>query len=134
MNFFIQVEPPTVTAQEKKITCRNGKPIVYDSKEIKAARQLFISLLRPHAPKEPLTGPVLLSVSWHFKPTGRHASGDWKITRPDTDNLQKLFKDCMTAAGFWKDDAQVCAEYVFKLWSSVPGINVGVERIEDRRE
>ena len=30
-----------------------------------------------------------------------------EVTKPDTDNLQKLLKDCMTKCGFWKDDAQV---------------------------
>ena len=38
--------------------------------------------------------------------TGISWDGEYRTTKPDTDNLQKLLKDCMTATGFWTDDAQ----------------------------
>ena len=47
-----------------------------------------------------------------------------KITRPDTDNLNKLLKDVMTDMGFWKDDALICTELIMKLYSDEPGILV----------
>ena len=54
------------------------------------------------------------------------------MTRPDTDNLQKLLKDCMTRVGFWNDDAQVCREEVTKRWSrQAPGIAIKVVSIDD---
>ena len=62
-----------------------------------------------------MEGPVALTVDWRFL-TKTHPEGAWRITRPDTDNLQKLLKDCMTASGFWRDDAQVCREEVTKRW------------------
>ena len=53
------------------------------------------------------------------------------MTRPDTDNLQKLLKDCMTRCGFWKDDAQVVREIVEKRWSDEPtGIFVEIKSLE----
>ena len=52
-------------------------------------------------------------------------------TKPDTDNLQKLFKDCMTKLGFWKDDARVASEIAEKFWSEVVGIYVRVEEWDD---
>ena len=55
--------------------------------------------------------------------------GQWKITPPDTDNLIKLFKDCMTRTGWWLDDAQVCSEITEKFYADRPGIYVRVERI-----
>ena len=61
--------------------------------------------------------------------TGNHKDGEYKLTRPDTDNLQKLFKDCMTKVGFWKDDAIVCSEHIEKFYNSVTGIWVLVETI-----
>jgi len=39
------------------------------------------------------------------------------------EQMQKLLKDCMTAVGFWEDDAQVCSELVEKRW--VRGIRFG---------
>lgn len=50
--------------------------------------------------------------------------------KPDTDNLQKLLKDCMTARGFWKDDAQVASEICEKFWAERPGIYICVEELK----
>lgn len=130
MNFYLEMEPPTVTAQMHKVTVRHGKPAFYDTVQLKQARAQFLAALKPEAPAEPLGGPVALTVSWHF-PTKSHRDGAWRVTRPDTDNLEKLLKDCMTAAGFWKDDAQVCVENVSKRWSRLrPGIGITVEELK----
>ena len=67
---------------------------------------------------------------WCF-PKGRHRDGEYRVTRPDTDNLQKLLKDCMTQAGFWKDDAQVASELCEKFWAETPGIYIRISRWED---
>ena len=101
----------------------------YESGRLKEARQMFCDALRPHRPAEPLEGPVRLHVTWLF-PTKSHRTGEWRITRPDTDNLQKLLKDCMTDTGFWHDDAQVCVECIGKMWTrSDPGIQILVSEI-----
>ena len=78
-----------------------------------------------------LAGAVRLLVKWCF-PRGQHEDGEYRTTRPDTDNLQKLLKDCMTAVGFWRDDAQVSSEIVEKFWAEVPGIYVCMEQINAR--
>ena len=57
-------------------------------------------------------------------------NGQYKTTKPDIDNLQKLLKDCMTDLGYWKDDAQVASEIAEKFWSDVVGIYVLVEELE----
>lgn len=67
-------------------------------------------------------------VKWLF-PKGRHRDGEYRTTKPDTDNLQKLLKDCMTVAGFWKDDALVCSEIVEKFWAGTSGIWIRVEEV-----
>lgn len=52
--FFMAMEDvPTVTAQEHKVTVRNGKPIFYDPPEIKNAKQKLLSNLQRHVPSEP---------------------------------------------------------------------------------
>ncbi len=131
MKFFLAMDPPTVTAQMHKVTVRNGKPAFYDTVQLKNARAQFMAALIPEAPVDPLEGPVLLSVLWAFR-TKTHKHDSFRITRPDTDNLQKLLKDCMTASGFWKDDAQVCVEIVTKRWTrEMPGILIAVEALEN---
>lgn len=130
-NFFIPMIPPTVTHQEKKISVKNGKPIVYEPPELKDARNKLSAHLARFAPKKPFEGAVRLMVKWCFPVTAKHSNGEYKTTKPDTDNLQKLLKDVMTTLGFWQDDALVCSEIVEKFYSDVSGIYIVVERLGD---
>lgn len=128
IEFFLAMIPPTVTHQEKKISVRQGKPVVYEPEDLKAARQKLRAYLGRHRPEAPMEGGVRLLVKWCF-PRGRHRDGEYRITKPDTDNLQKLLKDCMTAEGFWQDDAQVASEICEKFWAETPGIYIRVEAL-----
>lgn len=126
LEFFMPMNPPTVTHQEKKWRVVKGKPVSYEPPELADARQKLRAHLAKHRPEQPIPCGVCLVVKWCF-PRGKHRDGDYRITRPDTDNLQKLLKDCMTAEGFWKDDALVACEIVEKFWAEVPGIYIRVE-------
>ncbi len=130
IQFFMAMIPPTVTAQEHQVTVRNGKPFIYDTPEIKNARDKLTAHLAKHKPKEPYSVGVRLIVKWLF-PKGRHKNGEYRITKPDTDNLQKLLKDCMTKSGFWKDDALVASEIAEKFRSDVSGIYIHIEELEE---
>ncbi len=121
--------PPTCTHQEKQVRVVNGKPRFYDPPEVKAAREKLRAHLAKHKPKEPYQCGVRLVVKWLF-PKGKQPDGCYRTTRPDTDNLQKLLKDCMTAEGFWKDDALVCSEIAEKFWAETPGIWIRIEPVE----
>ena len=129
LEFFMPVIPPTATHQEKKVRMAGGRPVFYDPPEVQAARSKLTDYLAGHRPDRPLEGGIRLLVKWCF-PRGKHRDGEYRITRPDTDNLQKLLKDCMTAAGFWKDDAQVASEICEKFWAEVPGLYICLEQIE----
>lgn len=123
--------PPTVTAQEKGIAVgKDGKPRLYDPPALAKARADFCAKLERHAPDAPFEGPVCLRVMWLYnRADGRTG---WKDTRPDTDNLQKLLKDCMTRMRFWIDDAQVAREVVGKLWvNTLPRVRISVTPLED---
>ena len=131
MNFFIATNPPTSTAQMKQVRVVKGKPIFYDPPAVKEARSVLSAHLAVHKPSKPLTGPISLRVLWLFPKGKKHRNGEWRITKPDTDNLQKLLKDCMTRCGFWKDDAQVVREIAEKRWSDDPcGIYSEIEELE----
>lgn len=128
LEFFMPMCPPTATHQEQAVRVVNGRPVFYDPPELKTAREKLTAHLAPHRPERPLEGAVRLLAKWCF-PRGKHADGEYRVMRPDTDNLQKLLKDCMTTAGFWGDDAQVASEICEKFWAQVPGIYVCVEEI-----
>lgn len=132
MKFFLAIDPPTATAQEKQVAIVRGRPIFYDPAPVKAAKRLLTVHLRCHKPEKPLTGPLALSTIWLFPKGKSHKNGEWRVTRPDTDNLQKMLKDCMTKCGFWKDDAQVVREAVEKRWSDDPtGIYIEIQKLEE---
>lgn len=102
---------------------------MYDSAEIKATKAKFIAYLAQHKPDAPYTCGVRLIVKWCF-PRGKHKDGEYKTTKPDTENLLKLLKDCMTHCGFWKDDALVASEINEKFWAEITGIWIRVEELE----
>ena len=126
--FFMAMVPPTCTHQEKKVAVQNGKPVFYEPPELKSARQKLTGHLYKHRPVHPYQVGIRLTAIWCF-PRGRHDDGEYRLTKPDTDNLQKLLKDCMTLCGFWKDDALVASELVEKFWAEKPGIYIRVEEL-----
>lgn len=124
MEFFLPMIPPTCTYQEKQVRVVRGRPVFYDPPAVREARGKLLAHLARFSPERPLAGPVELAAKWCFPLCGGHLNGDYRISRPDTDNLQKLLKDCMTAAGFWMDDAQVASEVCEKFWAAVPGLYI----------
>ena len=133
IEFFMPMIPPTATHQEKKWRVVKGKPVSYDPPEVVAARSKLTDHLAGHRPEQRMRGAVRLLVKWCF-PRGEHEDGEYRITKPDTDNLNKLLKDCMTVVGFWKDDAQVASEICEKFWAEVPGIYVCAEEVGGGRQ
>jgi Holliday junction resolvase RusA-like endonuclease len=132
MMFKLKMIPPTATAQQK------GEKIIgnyihhYKKKNVVKAEGILRDALLSYVPEEPITGkPILLSVRWMFpypKSAKKHQPGVTraKITRPDTDNLNKMLKDVMTDMGFWKDDALIFSEMVTKVYSDEPGIEIKI--------
>lgn len=131
VEIFLPMEPPTCTHQEKRVRVVKGKPVMYEPAKVKAARQKLLAAVAQYTPERPLEGAVMLQVKWCF-PRGRHRDGSYRVTKPDTDNLQKLLKDCLTDARWWKDDAQVACEIVEKFWAEVPGIYIRAGEVEAR--
>lgn len=133
--FFIPMQPPTTTHNAKQLHTymKGGKPcaVLHDSPELKATRAKLHAYLAPYAPAKPIPAgrPVRLMIKWLFPTDGYHRSGEWRTSKPDTDNLEKALKDEMTRLHFWADDAQVCSEIVEKFWADPCGIFVMVEEL-----
>ncbi|MGY3724994.1 RusA family crossover junction endodeoxyribonuclease [Granulicatella balaenopterae] len=123
---------PITTHQQKQVTVINGKPVFYEPEKLKNARAKLMAHLSQHAPDEPIKNqPIILKVQWIFPHTKKSKNGQYKITKPDTDNLNKLLKDCMTDLHFWKDDALVASEHVEKFHGDIPGIYIKIEVMSD---
>ena len=135
MKIFLLLDPPTVTAQERQVTIVHNRPVFYQPEKLKEAKRILRLHLRPFKPKVPFIGPVELHVSWLFPRGKRHKNKEWRVTKPDTDNLQKMLKDVMTDLGFWVDDAQVVKEHVEKVWSDEPtGISIEIIELSKIKE
>ena len=136
MKFKLKMIPPTATAQQKGERVVNGYIRHYKKKNVAAAEAVLRDALLPYVPEAPIenTG-IRFEASWLFpylKSAKKHRPGQimHKITRPDTDNLNKMLKDVMTDMGFWKDDALICTEIITKAYSDEPGIIISVEEVD----
>lgn len=135
MQFFMVMNPPTATAQEKKVSAKYGKTCVYEEDRVKAARQKLLAHLEKHAPDVPMSGPLKLLCIWQWQAPRLEDAGTYRTSKPDTDNVQKLLKDCMTKCGFWFDDAQVADDRCIKKWApcgEYPGIFVYLEAANEQ--
>ena len=136
MMFKLKMIPPTATAQQKGERVVGGYIHHYKKKNVAAAEAILRDALLPYVPAEPIMDkPIRLNVIWMFpypKSARKHKPGydRNKITRPDTDNLNKMLKDVMTDMGFWKDDALISMEHIWKVYSDEPGICISVNVME----
>ena len=129
IEFFIPMKLPTKTHQEKKVRVFKGKPSLYEPAELAAVRVRFRDALAAYVPDAPMKGAVRLLTKWCFPISGKHTDGEYRTSKPDTDNLVKMLKDVMTGLHFWKDDAQVASEIIEKFWARIPGLYVAIEQI-----
>ncbi|MGM0189674.1 RusA family crossover junction endodeoxyribonuclease [Enterococcus sp. AZ147] len=129
IEFFMPMIPPETTHQQKKVSVVNGKPHFYEPKDLQAARTKLTAHLAKHVPEEKFMDPVRLMVKWLFPIINGHQNGEYKYTKPDLDNSQKLLQDCMTDLGFWRDDCYVASLVAEKFWADQPGIYIRIEGI-----
>lgn len=56
IEFFMAMDPPTCTHQEKQVRVVNGKPVFYEPPELKRARQKLVGHLAKYRPPEQMRG------------------------------------------------------------------------------
>ena len=130
IQFFEPMKIPSVTQQEHRIgVTKTGKKYIYEQQELKNARALIRAHMARHKPEAPLEGPIMFNVIWLYQ-SEDHEEGEYKVTKPDTDNLIKMLKDELTRLGYWRDDAQVCSESNQKIWTrGSEGIIVMIDQL-----
>ncbi|MEA5016134.1 MAG: RusA family crossover junction endodeoxyribonuclease [Candidatus Limiplasma sp.] len=129
--FAPMAQVPTTTHQMHQVRVVNGKPHFYEPPEVARARAKLLAHFAQHKPEKPFKGALRLTTKWCFPSTAKHKNGEYRITKPDVTNLQKLLEDCMTDLGYWDDDAQIASAVTEKFWSDVPGIFIRIEKIGD---
>lgn len=127
--FFLMMKIPTVTAQEKQINKKTGT--LYNPSKVEDVKEKYLAYLDKFKPDRLFSPPISLRICFMFH-SDKVDHPTLKITRPDTDNMLKLLKDCMTKKSFWKDDSHVAMEMTSKYWVPGPeGILIEVEEVEE---
>ena len=104
------------TAQQKgAVVGKDGRVHFFTKAKIAKAEKALIKALAPYAKYTASWGdvPIECVLEFYFPfPSGTTKKNLHKIAphinRPDADNLAKLPLDCLTQAGFWKDDSLLC--------------------------
>lgn len=136
--FFIIIDPPRTTHQAGNTIMRRKDGSLFIGQNQKARRlaHKIATLLKPHAPATPYTGALALTIHWQYP--WRKSEPQYKrrlgcipcTTRPDADNLAKLYLDAMAKAKFFKDDSQVFDLRFLKLYHDKPGIYCNMAEID----
>lgn len=136
---------PKGTSQEKRFNHKTGQ--VYKDKKLQNAEIEFKLALLPHKPFTPCTKPVRLIVWFAFDTKNKKLWGkpadegesiykdmlyEYKVTRPDTDNYIKIFKDQMVKCGFFSDDSIVVDERIIKTYAEKATIMVCYSEINGK--
>jgi Holliday junction resolvase RusA-like endonuclease len=109
-------------------------------------KDLIALTARDLLPASPLSGPLKVDATYRFRRpkshfrTGKY-SGElradapvYHTKKPDRDNLDKAFLDIMTQIRFWRDDCQVVAGEVKKVYAGPeerPGACFTISKLED---
>lgn len=117
---------PTAQARARHGRTKSGLNVTFKSANQRANERTLEALLAPYAPKQPLSGPLVLEFVAAL-PVGKSDSKklrEAKLTglvapekKPDLDNILKNLMDCMTRLQFWTDDVQVVCLRCEKIYA-----------------
>ena len=107
---------------------RGGRVVTYQDSTTKAYERALAVYVRQYAPKRPISGPVSIRACFvHSRPKRlmqKTIKGEpvppglmYKQTAPDLDNCFKALADGLQIAGFFNNDAQVCAIGAFDYYA-----------------
>lgn len=136
---FIPGLLPTATAQMQKVCMVAGRPRFFKPAAVKAAGRTIYSMLQPHAPPDPLDGPLCVVLHfilpWRASEKKRVVAAYQRVpcaVRPDVDNRAKAVLDVMTTLRFWNDDGQIASLLLHKWYADEPGLRFIITPEEPR--
>jgi Holliday junction resolvase RusA-like endonuclease len=138
ISFTIPVLPVSLQNSGRKVMVMGGRPVFYKAKEAKDWIAVVGYYANPHAPKQPIQGPIRMAITFVMKrPVSLNAKNfsTGRIPydqRPDTDNMCKCLTDALN--GFWEDDAQITELHASKWYAAKteqPKIVITIESINE---
>ena len=143
LEFRVDGNPPSITHQAGlKTAVRFGHAMHYKTGKYKRQEQNIVAVTLARLPKgwTPIEGPIRLSLKIvepyrasekkRITKTGVEIP---KSTKPDLENLEKGWIDCLTMAGLWVNDAQIAVKETSKWWGPRPYWAVRVEGLDAGR-
>lgn len=137
LSFFVACVPPTANHQRKAIVRIGGFARLADKPELVAAKGMLDSLLYPHRPAQPLSGPTVLAVEWVWPWRASEAKKTRALGRvphtskPDLSNALKTLEDRLVALRFVEDDRSIVRVEMQKWWGDEAGIAVALRPWQD---
>jgi len=141
MKIIIPGDP--IPQQRPRLYRRHGKSGAWDpnGQQKDAIKQHVRQSMQPYMPFKPLE-MARVSFIWHFKLPGyipkrdmpSYASGMRRHTsKPDVDNLAKLYMDCMTGI-VYPDDNCVSLGFAIKLYHPEPKTMIFINQTSEMLE
>lgn len=129
--FYHQFDLPTTTAQQRRHT-RSGK--TYMPEKVKLAEATFMAILEQHKPERPLDGCIRawLSFTWAHTEETKKIGDCYKNTRPDLDDYEKLWWDCVAKCGYIVNDSRIVTKIVTKYHGDCPGVYMCLTEIDQK--
>lgn len=138
IHFDVKLEPTKATHQSclRVMRRRGGGMFVgkYANSKVKLWVSDFSKIIAKHRPSTPYDFPVSLFIKFRF-PHLKSSSSEykknpqWKTTRPDLDNMEKVILDSLTEQGFFVDDSIVCSKTTEKVHDANYGIEILIRKI-----
>lgn len=103
----------------------------------KDKKETFASILQSEAPKEPISAPIALELTFYMsRPKNHYGTGrksemlkdsapEHHSGRPDLDNLTKFVQDALNKI-YYKDDALICQLVACKVYSERPRTEIKI--------
>ena len=125
---------PKPQPRGRAVTRKGGHAGIVDPGTSDYWKALVREASRPVKPKEPLAGPLMVTLSFRFdRPLTHYGKKGLKpkapvhhTQRPDVDNLAKAVLDALTNEAWWGDDDQIFLLSIGKAWSTVTDRGVSV--------
>ena len=144
---IIRFEVPMIPAAKGRPRfARVGKFVrTFTPEKTETAERNLIALAAPHAPAEPMRGPITFIAEFKFpipkgwprwkrevaRSRGIGLGSYHHVSRPDLDNLLKLVLDALTSTGrWWLDDSQIVSVWATKRYSESPGTRVEIAELD----
>lgn len=144
IEFFAPGVPQPGGSKKGFVNPRTGRVVVLEDAKHNKDWRAVVSIMAHYAHSgEPLSGPVRLDITFimprpkaHFR-SGRHRENlkenapMFHTVKPDRTKLLRSTEDALTDAGIWRDDTQVVAGEIRKIYGSRPGAHIRISPVSE---